>query len=232
MLLGTVTAGAAPSEIADAAMKGNRDAVRALLQRKADLNAPQIDGTTALHWAVRVDDLDLADLLIRAGANVSAAKREGVKPLQLAAINGNAAMLDKLIKAGADPNAPFTEYGDTALMMAARTGKTEAVEALLETGAQVNAEGTWGGTSALMWAAAERHAGAVKVLLDHGADVNARSKFVAGGERPRLRGTDAGRPERGQTVEEFASGSLTPLMLAAREGDVESARFSSPPERT
>ena len=55
------------------------------------------------------NDLELADLLIRAGANVSAANREGVTPMQLAAINGNAAMIAELIKAGADPNAPLTQ---------------------------------------------------------------------------------------------------------------------------
>ena len=93
VLLSAATLSAAASELADAAMKGNKQAVRALLLRKADVNAPQVDGTTALHWAVRVDDLDMADMLIRAGANVSAATREGVKPLQLAAMNGNAAML-------------------------------------------------------------------------------------------------------------------------------------------
>src|SRR5215813_9604973 len=95
---------AATSEVADAAMNRNRDAVRSLLQKKADVNAPQVDGTTALHWAVRGDDLETADLLIRAGANVTTANREGVTPLQLAAINGTAPMIEKLIKAGADPN--------------------------------------------------------------------------------------------------------------------------------
>ncbi len=144
VLLTAVNVGAASSDVADAAMKGNRDAVRALLQRKADVNVPQIDGTTALHWAVRVDDLELAEMLIIAGANVSAATREGVMPLQLAAMNGNAAMLGKLIKAGADPNAPLTQYGDTALMMAARTGKTDAITVLLETGAQGQREGDMG----------------------------------------------------------------------------------------
>ena len=83
VLLATVTVGAASSDVADAAMKGNREAVRALLQRKADANIAQIDGATALHWAVRVDDLEMADMLVRAGANVSAATREGVTPLQL-----------------------------------------------------------------------------------------------------------------------------------------------------
>ena len=157
LLLSAVNVGAAGSELADAVMKGNRQAVRSLLQQKADVNAPQTDGTTALHWAVRLDDLETAELLIRAGAKVSAATRAGAMPLQLAAMNGNGAMIEKLIKAGADPNAALTKYGDTALMMAARTGKAEAIRALLVNGAQVNATETWGGTTALMWAASESH---------------------------------------------------------------------------
>ncbi len=108
VLLAAASASAAGSEVADAVMKRNADAVRALLLRKANVNTPQVDGTTALHWAVRFDDAAMADVLIRAGANVSAANRDGVRPLQLAAMNGSAAMLDKLMKAGADPNAPLT----------------------------------------------------------------------------------------------------------------------------
>lgn len=225
VFLAGASAGGAGSDVADAAMKGNRDAVRALLQRKAGVNVPQIDGTTALHWAVRVDDLELAEMLIIAGANVSAATREGVTPLQLAAMNGNAAMLGKLIKAGANPNAPLTQYGDTALMMASRTGKTDALTLLLETGAQVNAMETWGGTTALMWAAAEGHPTAVKVLLDHGAEVNARSYFVPAANGRGFEGRTPLAAKPGAGVEEFASGWLTPLMLTAREGDVESARL-------
>src|SRR5687768_15716838 len=178
VLLPAIEARAAGSEVADAAMKRNTNTVRALVQRKVNVNTPQVDGTTALHWAVRLDNLEMADLLIRAGANVSAANREGVRPLQLAAMNGNAAMLDRLIKAGADPNASLTTHGDTALMMAARTGKTDAIKVLLETGANVNAKEAWGGTTPLMWAVAERHAAAAKLLIDNGADVKATSKFV------------------------------------------------------
>src|SRR5438093_10605282 len=92
--MSAVDASAAGSELADAAMKGNREAVRSLLQRNADVNAPQIDGTTALHWAARLDDLEVADMLIRAGANASAANREGATPLGLAALKGQAAMLE------------------------------------------------------------------------------------------------------------------------------------------
>ena len=210
-------------DIADAAMKGNRDAVRALLQQKADVNAPQVDGTTALHWAVRRDDVEMADLLIRAGARVAAANRDGATPMQLAALNGSAAMLDRLIAAGGDPNAPVSRFADTPLMMAARTGKTDAIEVLLNHGAAINARETWGGTTPLMFAASEHHAGAVKLLIARGADVNARSYFVPAangrgfeGRTPIAKAPDA--------PEEFASGLLTALMFAAREGDLESAR--------
>src|SRR5262245_18067518 len=121
---------AATSPMADAAEKQNRDAIRSLLRQKADVNAPQIDGTTALHWAVRLNDPATADLLIRAGAKVNAANRDGATPLQLAALNGSAAMIEKLVKAGADPNAPLSSSGDTALMLAARTGTVDAIKVL------------------------------------------------------------------------------------------------------
>ncbi len=225
MLLSVVDTAAASSELADAAMRRNTDAVRSLLQRKADVDAPQIDGTTALHWAVRWDDLETAEMLIRAGANVSAANRAGATPMQLAALNGNAAMVDRLIKAGADANMPQTPYGDTPLMLASRTGRTDAITVLLDHGAQVNTKETWGGTTALMWAVSERHSAAVKLLLDHGADVNARSNFVPEANGRGFEGRTPVAPQARQAAEEFASGWLTPLMFAAREGDVESARF-------
>ena len=223
--LSAVSVNAATSELADAAMARNALTVRSLLQKKVDVNAPQVDGTTALHWAVRYDDLDTADLLIRSGARVSTANREGVTPLQLAAMNGSASMIDKLLKAGAEANAALTPSGDTALMMAARTGTPEAITVLLEAGANVNAKESWGGTTALMWAASEQHTAAVKLLLDHGADVNARSNFVAAANGRGFEGRTPAVPKAEQKVEEFASGWLTPLMFAAREGDLESARL-------
>jgi ankyrin len=216
--------GAPASDVADAAMNGNKDAVRSLLQAKANVNAPQSDGTTALHWAVRADDLETAGLLLRAGANVSAANRDGATPLLLATVNGNAAMIETLLKAGANPNAPLTKFGDTALMMAARTGKTDAIKVLLDHGAQVNAQENWGDTTALMWAVSERHPDAVKLLIERGADVNARSKFVPSTTGRGFEGTTPVDPKAAQPAEEHASGLLTPLMFAAREGDLESAR--------
>src|SRR5437879_13326762 len=117
VLLSAASVSAAASELADAAMKGDKQSVRSLLQKKADVNAAQVDGTTALHWAVRADDLETADLLIRAGAKVSAANRDGVTPMQLAAMNGNAAMIEKLIKAGVNQNVSLSKVEDTRLLM-------------------------------------------------------------------------------------------------------------------
>ena len=225
LLSGAGAANAAVSQVADAAMNGDRTAVRNLIGQNVSVNAAQIDGTTALHWAVQANDIETAELLIRAGAKVSAANHEGATPLLLATINGNAPMIETLIKGGADPNATLTRTGDTALMIAARTGKLDAVKALVDRGAQVNAKETWGGTTPLMWAVAERHPDVVKLLIEHGADVNAKSKFVPSASGRGFEGTTPVAAKPGQPAEEFASGLLTPLMFAAREDDIESARL-------
>src|SRR5438034_11605397 len=127
VLLSVASLGAAGSDVADAVMKRNKVVVRALLQKKADVNVPQTDGTTALHWAARLDDLETAELLIRAGANVKAENRYRVTPLSQACINGSAAMIELLLKAGADPNTGLPD-GEPVLMTAARSGKVAAVE--------------------------------------------------------------------------------------------------------
>ena len=167
-------AGAGPSEVADAVMRGDGPALRDLLRQKADVRTPQVDGATALHWAVYRDDLETADLLIRAGANVKAANRAGITPLVMAALYGNAAMIGKLLKAGADA-AERGPNGETTLMYAARNGSPAAIRALLAAGAEANATERLRGTTALMWAVEQRHPSAVKALLDGGADVSMRS---------------------------------------------------------
>jgi ankyrin repeat protein len=211
--------------VADAAQRGDRAAVRAALARKADVNVAQTDGSTALHWAVEHDDIEMVNVLLGAGARVAARTREGVTPLQLAAINGSAPVLDRLLKAGADPNAALTPAGDTALMMASRTGRTDAVRVLLEGGAAVNAKETWGGTTALMWAVAEGHAAAARTLVEAGADVNARTHYVAAANGRGFEGRTPLQDATAAKAAEFASGWLTPLMFAAREGRTDLARL-------
>jgi ankyrin len=216
---------AAGSEVADAVLQGKKEVVRALLQKGVDVNVPQIDGTTALHWAVRADDLEMTDLLLRAGARASATNRDGATPMQLASLNGSAAMIGRLLKAGVDANAPLSSSGDTALMLAARTGKAEAVKLLLDSGAKVDARESWGDTTALMWAVAEGNHAVVRLLIDRGADVNLRSRFVPSATGRGFEGATPVVARANQPAEDNASGSLTPLMFAAREGDLESARM-------
>ena len=152
------------------------------------------DGTTALHEATHVDDIQTMRRLIAAGADVSAANRYGVTPLWLACLNGSATAIDLLLKAGANANAVLPG-GETVLMTAARTGKPDAVNVLLRYGASVNAKEGWRGQTALMWAAAEGHAAVIEALVARGADIHARS-----------------------------NGGFTALLFAAREGQIAASK--------
>src|SRR5262249_53878729 len=57
-----------PAALANAAEKANWTQVRSLLKQRAEVNAPQADGMTALLWATYHDDQEIVDLLIHAGA--------------------------------------------------------------------------------------------------------------------------------------------------------------------
>ncbi|MBY0507231.1 MAG: ankyrin repeat domain-containing protein [Bryobacteraceae bacterium] len=168
----------------DAAKQQNRVVLTQLLKSKSDPNAAQVDGTTALHWAARHDDVEAAKLLLGAGANARAANRYGVTPLSLACTNGSGPMVSLLLDAGADPNTTLPG-GETALMTAARTGQLEPVRTLIARGANVSAQARakdgQTGQTALMWAAAEGHTAVVDALLAANADWKLRldSGFTA-----------------------------------------------------
>jgi ankyrin repeat protein len=166
---------AATTPLIDAIKSRDPVAVNAELDRGADVNAAESDGTTALHWAAQIDDVEMLGLLIDAGAAVGAVNRFNVTPLELAANNGNAAAIERLLAVGADPNVASRE-GQTPLMSAAQNGRVAAVETLLAHGAEVDARESYRGQTALMWAAGEGNTDAARVLLAAGADVNARSK--------------------------------------------------------
>jgi ankyrin repeat protein len=265
-----VAAPAAASDVADAVMNGDMAALRTLLQQNADVNEPQVDGATALHWAVYRDNLDAAGLLLGAGASVGAANRFGVTPLQMATTYGNAPMVERLIQAGADARQRGPN-GETMLMFAARNGNPAVVRQMLAAGVDVNATEDIRGTTALMWAVEQRHPEAVTLLLAAGADPEARSggaglprnyvanrvnvRNVKDSQDRRRRAADAGRtydeqlewerenapelaalPRQPQPQADLADtevvvaglvgtggGGLTPLVFAAREGDIESA---------
>jgi ankyrin repeat protein len=196
--------------LVDAVKSGDRAAALALLQQKVNVNTPESDGTTALHWAVQRDDADLVDRLIKAGANVNAKNDYGSTPMSEAAINGNVGILDRLLKSGADVESPNAD-GQTTLMVVARTTNVDAAKLLLSRGANVNAVEKWREQTALMWAAAESQPAMVKLLVAARADVNARSKVNNWERQVTAEARAIARP----------SGGLTPLLYAARQGCLE-----------
>jgi ankyrin repeat protein len=211
----------AGSDVADAVMNRDRAALQALLKKKADVNAPQRDGATALHWAVYHDDVEAADLLLRAGAKPEVLNRTGMSPLAMAALYGSTPLIDRLLKAGANAKA-VGPNGETMLMYAARNGRPEAVRLLVEAGADVNARERLRGTTALMWAVEQRHPEAVGVLLAAGADHSAKSagaglprnylaprvntRAVEEAQRRRVRAQQAGRTYEEQLEWEYENG--------------------------
>ncbi len=172
--LSTSAFGASDRPLIEAVRDGDVERVRALLAAQADPNTPDLDGTTALHWAAHRDDVVTAELLLRAGARPDAGNRYGATAVLVAATSGNAAMLELLLDAGADPNVGLPE-GETPLMRTARAGLVDAVQALLAHGADVDAREGWRGQTALMWATLEGNTAAAQALIDAGADVHARS---------------------------------------------------------
>jgi len=211
-------ANASDLRLLEAVRSQNKHDVIALLNEHVAVNASLGDGSTALHWAAYWDDLTTADALIRAGANVNAHTDNGVSPLWVSCDGGSAEMVEKLLAAGADANVK-TSYGVSALMMCARTGNIGGVRALLVRHVDLNAKENLRGQTALMWAVAERHPEIVHLLVDKGADVHARTLSTS-------ELTNKGDVRYGVSATNMTGlGSSTPLLFAARQGDVESAKY-------
>lgn len=217
--LGLLAAAAAAQgqPVADAAKQQDWAAVQELLRDGADVNLRQGDGATALHWAVYWNDSETVQLLLASGAAADSANDLGVTPLWLAANNGNAGVVDVLLAGGADPNLALPS-GETVLMTASRTGAPEAVRALLAAGADPHATEAAHRQTALMWAVAQQHAEVVRLLLESGARVEDRSLSY-----PQVVSSSGNADPSG--VFEVRQGGYTPLLFAARQGDLASARL-------
>jgi ankyrin repeat protein len=218
--------------LADAAMNRDMSTVRSLLRQGVDANAPGTDGTPALHWVVRVDDVETAGLLIRAGADPTKPNPYAATPLYLAALNGSADMIGVLVDAGADVNSR-DPTGETTLMTVVRTGNVDAVKLLLDRGAIVDARDPQFQQTALMFAVRENHPDVARLLIERGADVNAATRtgetpeFEPGNSRPGfsfgvgiIRG---GWSERGLRAP--IPGAMSPLMYAVRDGHAKVAEI-------
>jgi ankyrin repeat protein len=206
LLLAVVATAATAPPLVAAAKDGNRALAISLLA-EADLTAAEADGTTALHWAVRHNDIVLANRLLESDANATTANRYGVTPLYLAALNGSADMIERLLEAGADANEVGSE-GETVLMTVAQTGVVAAADILLAKGADVDAREGWHRQTALMWAAGEGHPAMVERLIEAGADVNA----LSGIREWERQSSDEPRAKW------LPPGGFSALLYAAREG--------------
>ena len=188
--------------VAAAAQANDLAAVRALVLKKADVNAAQPDGSTALLWAAYNDNVDMTKALIAAGAKVDTPNKYGVTPLLQAASTGDVPVMDVLLGAGANPKLARPD-AENPLMAAARSGSVPAVQLLLKKGADVNGADPFHQETAMMWAAAEGHTDVVKALLAAGGNPNLHAHVTTITERKN---------------EDHAAGGFTALMFAARNG--------------
>ncbi len=205
-----VASTAFPASLPGLAEAGERSAVLEMLATGADVNTASEDGTTALHWAVYQEDLELVKSLLEQGADPDMSNDYHASPMTVASVHGDFAIMKALLEAGGDIES-FNAEGQSLLMAVARTGNTETARLLLESGANVNAVESWGGQTALMWAASQKQPEMVRLLTEHGAEVDARGKDH---DWPRwITSEPRNKP--------LNRGGFTALLYAAREGCAE-----------
>ena len=198
------------TRIVAAARQQDAPAIRALIAQKVDVNAADVDGSTAILWAAYHNSLGIVRALIAVGADVNAANRYGLTPLLQASRSGATAVVEALLVAGARVEAS-TRDGETPLLAAAGAGDARAVSLLLARGAKVNARESAQNETALMWAADGGHADVIRALVAAGGDPNLIARTS---ELPRTITGDAA----GRMWTDHASGGLTASMFAARQG--------------
>jgi ankyrin repeat protein len=221
---------AAEHAIVRAAAAADGAAVRALIKQGTDVNIQGNDGATALLWIARTDDLETADMLLKAGAKVATPNALGITPVYAAAEHGNAAMLRRLLDAGASVTTSDSA-GDTVLMAAVRAGNPDAVQLLLDRGAPVNATDPQYSHTALMWAVDRDDAAIMKLLIAKGATIDAATRI---GQKPVARPPGTGGGSHGvgivrsgvppQGEQQPTPGGLTALLLASRGGHLNAAK--------
>ncbi|MBV8842267.1 MAG: ankyrin repeat domain-containing protein [Bryobacterales bacterium] len=196
------------SSLIEAIRSGQRaSAIDIIAKKSADVNAAEVDGSTALLWAANLNDADLATRLLKAGANPNVKNRLGSTPLGEAAFNANTQLIKALLDAGADPNIAGPDR-QTPLMLIARTSDVEAARLLLNKGANPNAKEGQREQSALMWAAAGSQGPIMRELLAHGAEVDAKSAVDL--TTPLVSSEPRAQPR--------PPGGMTAMLFSVREG--------------
>ncbi len=214
-----------------AAERGHAEIAAALLAAGANVTATtRLGDYTPLHLAARRGHATVGTLLLAAKADAAAVSSTGVSPLHLAAAAGDRTLVEALVAAGAPVDAREPQWGQTPLMFAAAAGRTEAVKVLAARGADL--------------AATAKVVDLVARNKEDQADSRARNQRVAQLQRERAeqlakiggapkaaanarapRGDDAGNEPEPLGYAELvgAHGGLTALLLAARDGQAETA---------
>jgi len=194
-------------ELLEAVKAAESERALVLLDGVRDVDQPEPDGMTPLHYAVLNNDLAVTQALLRAGADVNARTRYEVSPIYLAAQNGSAELTRLLLDNGANANEVYRE-GERVLHTAARTGNPDTVKVLLDAGAEIDAREDWHGQTALMWAVSQQHEALIPLLVERGANINAISALEVWERQI----TDEPREKW------LPPGGMNALMFAAREG--------------
>eukprot|EP00039_Didymoeca_costata_P001359 m.51826 g.51826 ORF g.51826 m.51826 type:complete len:879 (+) comp10755_c0_seq2:326-2962(+) len=220
---------------------GHIKALKLLIERKADLNkARGFDGSSPLHIAASIGNLEAVRMLTSAGANTNiqtwgALPRyvdrgdngaAGTTPLFVAAKNNMLDIVKELVASGADINLSRTDRHESPVFVASTKGHVDIVSYLAMQGADLNSKTKPEGRTALWTAAFNGHTEVVNVLLDKGADM--ASAREDSGSTPVWAASNRGHVElvklladRGADLEAVTDDGRTPLWTAAYNGHAE-----------
>jgi ankyrin repeat protein len=159
-----------------AAAGGDLKVVNLLLERGADVNVKDNQGSTALFEAIeaRYDEVALV-LLNQPKLDPRARGFNGGTALISSAWRDQKDAVRRLLELGADANAQ-DNHGDAPLHGAAQSGSVEVIDILVDKGADPNLKNHQGGTP-LMWAVVFGHEDAARRLLERGADPSLKDNY-------------------------------------------------------
>ena len=182
--------GVGENELHAAAVKGDADRVKLLLESGVDPNIASADeGKTPLHAAAANGHAGVVEVLLARGADPNTATISGATPCFMAAQNGHAGVVELLLARGADPNkAETANTKRTPLIVAIEYRRNEVVEVLLSSKrVDPNKASALHGKTPLIAAAEAGPAvrnpqpRVVELLLARGADPNKANSY---GEAP------------------------------------------------
>jgi len=159
-----------------AASSGDIARVKSLIASGVDVNKKAERGYTPLHWAVKTNRKDVAELLIGAGGNVNA--RTGLRgwmPLHIATLQSNKEVAETLIAKGADLDAQNHNNWQTPLLITQKTGDINFAKFLIAKGARIDTKDEWGCTP-LHHAAMAGDTTFADLLIKRGANINEKTE--------------------------------------------------------